>query len=219
MTINKEFLDGLFEKAKESERLRMNYDLRTSEHDCSQRMLNAMLPGTEVTIHRHTRSSENIICLCGRLDVILLKERRVSVQLATAPDMGVDAQDVMCRRGLVEKDRIHLCPENATFGCVVPMGTWHTVQVYDPSVIYETKDGKYGEDGSEIYNGELITPINTVPTDSFHNYLGDLKKNIEYLIGMECQSGSMDVITPLYVSRMLNVPLEEVERVMKDMEI
>ena len=47
--------------------------------------------------------------------------------------------------------------------------------------------------------------------------LGDLKKNIEYLIGMERQSGSMDVITPLYVSRMLNVPLEDVEKVMKDM--
>ena len=43
------------------------------------------------------------------------------------------------------------------------------------------------------------------------------KKNIEYLIGMERQSGSMDVITPLYVSRMLNVPLEDVEKVMKDM--
>ena len=58
------------------------------------------------------------------------------------------------------------------------------------------------------------------PTSSaFSNSLGDLKKNIEYLIGMERQSGSMDVITPLYVSRMLNVPLEEVERVMKDMEI
>lgn len=43
-----------------------------------------------------------------------------------------------------------------------------------------------------------------------------LKKNIEYLIGMERQSGSMDVITPLYVSRMLNVPLEEVEKVMRE---
>ena len=43
-----------------------------------------------------------------------------------------------------------------------------------------------------------------------------MKKDIEYLIGMERQSGSMDVITPIYVSRMLNVPLEEVERVMRE---
>ena len=217
MTINKEFLDSLFEKAKESERLRMNYDLRTSEHDGSQRMLNALLPGTEVAIHRHTRSSENIICLCGRMDVILLKEEKEHVQLDNAPEMGIDAQDVMCRKVLVEKERIHLCPENATLGCVVPMGTWHTVQVYEPSVIYEAKDGKYGEDGSEIYNGELVTPTNAASSDSFHNYLGDLKKNIEYLMGKECAEGNTEPITPLHVSRVLNVPLEEVEKCMKEM--
>ena len=54
---------------------------------------------------------------------------------------------------------------------------------------------------------------------SFFNSLGDLKKNIEYLIGMERQSGSMEVCSPLYVSRMLNVPLEEVEEAMKEMGI
>lgn len=219
MTINKEFLASLFEKAKESERLRMNYDLRTSEHDGSQRMLNALLPGTEVAIHRHTRSSENIICLCGRMDVILLKEEKEHVQLDNAPEMGIDAQDVMCRNVLVESERIHLCPENATFGCVVPMGTWHTVQVYEPSVIYEAKDGKYGEDGSEIYNGELVTPTNAASPDSFHNYLGDLKKNIEYLMGKECADGNSEPISSNYISRLLNVPMEDVEKCMKEMGI
>lgn len=217
MTINKEFLLDLFEKAKESERLRMNYDLRTSEFDGSQRMLNALLPGTEVAIHRHTRSSENIICLCGRMDVILLKEEKEHVQLDNAPEMGIDAQDVMCRNVLVESERIHLCPENATFGCVVPIGTWHTVQVYEPSVIYEAKDGKYGEDGSEIYNGELVTPTNAASSDSFHNYLGDLKKNIEYLMGKECAEGNLEPISSEYISRLLNVPLEDVEKCMKEM--
>lgn len=53
----------------------------------------------------------------------------------------------------------------------------------------------------------------------FSNSLGDLKKNIEYLIGMERQSGSMDAITPLYVSCMLDVPLEEVEAVMREMGV
>ena len=57
------------------------------------------------------------------------------------------------------------------------------------------------------------------PTSSaFSNSLGDLKKNIEYLIGMERQSGSMDAITLLYVSRMLNVPLEKVKKVMGYLE-
>ena len=57
------------------------------------------------------------------------------------------------------------------------------------------------------------------PTSSaFSNSLGDLKKNIEYLIGMERQSGSMDLIPPLYVSRMLNVPLEKVKKVMGYLE-
>lgn len=50
-------------------------------------------------------------------------------------------------------------------------------------------------------------------------YLEKLKKDIECLTDMERRSGSMDLITPLYISRMLNVPFEEVERVMKDMEI
>ena len=67
----------------------------------------------------------------------------------------------------------------------------------------------------------LSCPISYLSQDpskaSFSNSLGDLKKNIEYLIGMERQSGSMDVISPLYVSRMLNVPLEDVEKCMKEM--
>lgn len=105
---------------------------------------------------------------------------------------------------------------------MVSPGAWHTVEVLEPSVIFEAKDGKYGEDGSETFdafkakeaeNKEQASATST----TFSNSLGDLKKNIEYLIGMERQSGSMDVITPLYVARMLNVPLEEVEKVMKDM--
>ena len=93
-----------------------------------------------------------------------------------------------------------------------------------PSVIYEAKDGKYGEDRSETLdafkkakNAENREQASTTSA-KFSNSLGDLKKNIEYLIGMERQSGRMEEITPLYVSRMLNVPLEEVERVMKDMD-
>ena len=195
MEINKELLNKLFEQAKGNPRLRQNFDLRTSANDNSQRMLNALLPGTVVPIHRHPQSTENVFLLCGKLVEVIYDERGG------------------------EKERIHLDPTVGNYGCVVPQGAWHTVEVQEPSVIYEAKDGRYGEDGSETFDAfkakeaEEKTPAAAV----FPNCLGDLKKNIEYLIGMERQSGSMDVITPLYVSRMLNVPLEEVEKVMGEM--
>ena len=98
------------------------------------------------------------------------------------------------------------------------------MEVLEPSVIYEVKDGKYGEDGSETFDAfKAKNAENREQTSAtsakFSNSLGDLKKNIEYLIGMERQSGRMDEITPIYVSRVLNVPLEEVERVMKDIDV
>ena len=195
MEINKELIDNLFEQAKENPRLRQNLDLRTSSADTSQRMLNALLPGTIVPIHRHPQSNENVFLLCGKI------------------------VEVICDENGKEKERIHLDPTVGNYGCVVPQGAWHTVEVLEPSVIYEAKDGKYGEDGSETFDAFKAKKAENKEQASatFSNSLGDLKKNIEYLIGMERQSGSMDVITPLYVSRMLNVPLEEVEKVMKDM--
>ena len=67
MEINKGFLGKLFEQAVANPRLRQNYDLRTSSDDNSQRMLNALLPGTVVPIHRHPNSTENVLLLCGKL--------------------------------------------------------------------------------------------------------------------------------------------------------
>lgn len=99
----------------------------------------------------------------------------------------------------------------------MPQGAWHTVEVIEPSVIYEAKDGKYGEDGSETFDAFKAKEAENKTTPTFSNSLGDLRKNIEYLIGIERQSGRMDEITPISVSRMLNVPLEEVEEVMKGM--
>lgn len=125
--INQELIEALFAKAEESERRRMNYDLRTNSEDGGQRMLNALLPGTEVPIHRHPMSNENVLVLKGHLDEIIYNENGVEVE------------------------RIHLCPSEGNFGCVVPQGAWHTIEVFEPSVIYEAKDGKYGEDGSETF--------------------------------------------------------------------
>lgn len=193
--IDKTLLDDLFSRAKESDRLRMNYDLRTSSNDGSQRMLNALLPGSTVPIHRHPNSNENALLLCGKLVEVIY-------------DVNGN-----------ETERIHLDPSVGNFGCVVPAGAWHTVEVLEPSVLYEAKDGKYGEDGSETldeYKAKIAQDQSQTP---FSNSLGGLKKNIEYLIGMERQSGSMDVISPLYISRMLNVPLEDVEKCMTGMGI
>ena len=223
MEINKELLDNLFEQAVVNPRLRQNLDLRTSSADTSQRMLNALLPGTVVPIHRHEDTTESVICLCGKLDVVIYEEVAAYENAAsdTMP-MGMDAQDVTRKVEYREVQRIHLCPAEAKYGCQIPKGAWHTVEVIEPSVIFEAKDGAYGKDGSETFDAFKAKEAEDKELGSdtsapFSNSLGDLKKDIEYLIGMERQSGSMDVITPLYVSRMLNVPLEEVEKVMKDM--
>lgn len=95
LEINKDFLDSLFAKAKENPRLRQNYDLRTSAEDQSQRMLNALLPGTEVAIHRHPNSSESVICLCGRMDEVIYEEVVSYLQ---------DGEDTI-RRSLIKKLR------------------------------------------------------------------------------------------------------------------
>lgn len=197
MEINKEFLGKLFEQAVENPRLRQSYDLRTTSADTSQRMLIALLPGTVVPIHRHPNSNENVLLLCGKLVEVIYDENGN------------------------EKERIHLDPNIGNYGCVIPPGAWHTVEVLEPSVIYEAKDGRYGEDGSETFDAfKAKNAENREQTSAtsakFSNSLGDLKKNIEYLIGMERQSGRMEEITPLYVSRVLNVPLEEVEKVMRE---
>ena len=95
---------------------------------------------------------------------------------------------------------------------------YHTIEVMEPSVIFEAKDGKYGEDGSEtLADYEDNTKIPTPST--FSNSLGDLKKNIEYIIGMERQSGNIDTPTPQDIARILNVSVEEVRQCMKEMGI
>ncbi len=129
--IDKKFLDRLLLQAAElGARKRVNYDMRTSPEDGSQRMLNAMLPGTEVAVHRHPNSNENVILITGKMYEILYEETE--------------------NRELMETERIYICPAEGRFGCQVPKGVWHTVEVIEPSMIYEAKDGKYGEDGSEI---------------------------------------------------------------------
>ena len=122
--INRKLISELFDKALLNPRLRQNYDLRNPD-DNGQRMLNALMPGTDVPIHRHTQSNETVILLCGKIIEILYD------------DTGN------------ETERFHLDPTLGNFGCVIPAGVWHSVDVLEPSVIFEAKDGRYGEDGSE----------------------------------------------------------------------
>lgn len=125
--IDNKLISDLLGQAAVSPRLRQNYDLRNSPEDGSQRMLNALLPGTVVPIHRHPNSNESVILICGKVDEILYDEE--------GNEIG----------------RCHLDPSAGSFGCVVPAGAWHTVEVFEPSVIFESKDGRYGEDGSETF--------------------------------------------------------------------
>lgn len=141
LKINKEFLESLLSQAKDNPRLRQNYDLRTCEEDKSQRMLNALMPGTEVAIHRHPNSSESVVCLCGRMDVVVYDEVVTYVQ---------DGEDKKRKVSYNETERISLAPVEGQFGCSIPKGAWHTVEVFEPSVIFEAKDRAYGEDGSEM---------------------------------------------------------------------
>ena len=145
--IDKNLIRELYDKAVVNPRLRMNFDLRTSPDDGGQRMLNALMPGTVVPIHRHPMSNESVICLSGKLVEIIYEEEDIAKDFP----MGMVAQDVPSGKRFKESARYMLDPSLGNFGCVVPAGAWHTVEVLEPSVIFEAKDGKYGEDGSESF--------------------------------------------------------------------
>ena len=120
MKITQALLDDLTAQAKESPRLRMNMDLRNSPEDQSQRMLNAIEPGSEVPIHRHQLSSETVVCLRGRL-----------------------FEEYYDEAGSVV-DSIELTPCGPVVALNIPAGQWHTVRSMESgTVILEVKDGPY----------------------------------------------------------------------------
>ena len=120
MKISQELLDKLSAQAKESPRLRMNFDLRNSADDGSQRMLNAIEPGSPLPIHRHRLSSETVVCLRGRL----VEE--------SYDDAGKCTETV------------ELAPGGPVVALNIPIGQWHTVKALESgTVILECKDGKY----------------------------------------------------------------------------
>ena len=121
MKITQAILDDLTAKAKESPRLRMNLDLRDTDEDTSQRMLNAIEPGSLLPIHRHQKTSETVICLRGRL-----------------VEEFYDDLERTCT------ERIELSPNGPIVALSIPAGQWHTVQALESgTVILEMKNGKY----------------------------------------------------------------------------
>ncbi len=120
MIIDNSFLQGLSNLAKEKTRLRQNYDLRNSDEDQSQRMLNALEPGTIMPIHRHRNSSETVIVIKGALKEYFYD------------DMGNVIGEWVC------------APNTDCVGLNVPAGQWHNLECLESgTVLFEAKDGAW----------------------------------------------------------------------------
>ena len=164
MVINDSLMDGLLEQAKESPRLRMNYDLRTTPEDHSQRMLNALMPGTVLPIHRHTKTTETLVVLRGRMEEVFYEEGMTALGYKKNTLMDGDSRcvDVCHKRVLREKERVLLSANGPVQGLSIPVGQWHTVNVLEPTVILECKDGKYEPLGMEDVIEEKAEPTMTI---------------------------------------------------------
>ena len=138
---NNDLLRELHRKAEAAKRLRVNFDLRTSLDDGSQRMLNVLEVGTHVPIHRHLKTSESVVCLEGCLDWVFYKELP-NVENGGPVHDGEIAVDESCFK---EVARYRVCPREGIHGIQVPIMSWHSIEVHEPSTIFEAKDGKYGE--------------------------------------------------------------------------
>ena len=121
MNITQVLLDQLTEQAKANPRLRMNYDLRNGQEDQSQRMINAIEPGSVVPIHRHKKTTETMICIRGRIVLEIY-----------------DELERIC------EERVELSPNGQTVAVNIPAGQWHTVHSLESgTAIIEAKDGSF----------------------------------------------------------------------------
>ena len=120
MLLSTDILDNLTLEARASELLRKNLDLRTTSADQSQRMLNALEPGTRVPIHRHPDTSETVVVLRGSVKEIFFDEQGNQTESFT---LRADAE-----------------PKAMS----IPAGIWHTAQSLQPgTIILEAKDGPF----------------------------------------------------------------------------
>ncbi len=116
MQLNTELYKSILEQAKNNPRLRQAMDLRTTTEDNSQRMLNALIPGTQIPIHRHTKTSETSVILYGSIDEIFY---------------DIDGNELV-------RYTLHVGD-----GLQIPVGQFHTIEVKEPSILLEIKDGAY----------------------------------------------------------------------------
>lgn len=127
MIIDKALLDQVSEQAKESSRLRLNYNFHQSLDEKCHRMLNAIEPGTDIPIHRHPTKDESFVILRGK------------VRSTTYNDDGSIIESIV------------LCQENGVYGVNLSKGVWHKLESLEPgSVIFECKEGpfvKHEEEG------------------------------------------------------------------------
>jgi cupin fold WbuC family metalloprotein len=124
MVIDKKLLDELSEKARKSERLRMNFDLRDTSEDGSMRMLNALEPDTVIPIHRHTMTSEDVVVLRGKAEEIIYDDLGNVIERCIMTPGGIEPGSVSA---------VH-----------VPMGQYHTCKSMESgTVIIEFKNTKY----------------------------------------------------------------------------
>ena len=130
MIIDQHVLDALTAQAKASPRLRMNLDLRNSPEDHSQRMLNAIEPGTELPIHRHRTTSETVVCLRGHfVEYFYDEEGRLT-------------------------DTIDMVPGGTLIN--IPAGQWHSLRSLESgTVLLECKDGHWEPLGEEDVMREI----------------------------------------------------------------
>ena len=119
MIIDDQLLDNVAAKAEESPRLRMNYNLHDSLEAKAQRLINVLLPGSPLPIHRHRHTAETYVILRGKMCVVFYN------------DMGA------------QTERYLLDPTQGNYGVQIPAGQWHGIEVIEPSAIFEVKDGPY----------------------------------------------------------------------------
>ena len=118
--IDQSLLDKVSSEAKESPRLRMNYNFHQSLDDKCHRMLNALEPGTIVPIHRHPDKDESFVVLRGK------------VRSTTYNDDGSVIESVV------------LSQEDGLYGVDIPKGVWHKLESLESgSVVFECKEGPF----------------------------------------------------------------------------
>ena len=130
MKIDNTLLDNLTAQAQASPRLRMNMDLRNSSADTSQRMLNAIEPGSVVPIHRHRKTSETVVVLRGRVVEEYYDDAGVLVESFVLGD---------CHVADAPRNDVPMA-----YALNIPAGQWHTLRALESgTVILEMKDGAY----------------------------------------------------------------------------